>query len=158
MSDSQAASRDRNSAVVVVSLELRESTVTDCADVVFLAAAVAETVRDLRGLGGVAMCSMRRHESSRWVQACWLENRIMAPHVIFGFVIVLILGLAWVWDSAGQRQTPRYAAQKESVGGAPEPGWAVARSFLEPPLGLRSYLGIGIGIDQETSTREVGNA
>jgi hypothetical protein len=78
------------------------------------------------------------------------------PYVVFGFVIVLILGLAWVWDSAGQQRRARYAPPEESAGGAPDSGRTVAAAFLLPPLDLPHYH--GIDLDNETSTREVTGA
>jgi NADH-quinone oxidoreductase subunit H len=95
------------------------------------------------------------------VRAWRLDSHTKAPYVVFGFVVVLIMGLAWAWDSAAQQRAARNAAitvtdqELETAG----PG-----AFPVPPLDLPHYHGIGIGIDtdidtgQETSTKEVAGA
>ena len=89
------------------------------------------------------------------VRAWRLDTRSPAPYVVFGFVIVLILALAWMWDSAAQQRALKYAAPAESAD-ATEPGQAAEAAFPVPPLDLPHYH--GIGIDNETSTREVTGA
>src|SRR6266567_1625316 len=42
------------------------------------------------------------------VRAWRLDSHSTAPYVVFGFVIVLILVLAWMWDSAAQQRAARY--------------------------------------------------
>src|SRR5712691_6812757 len=44
------------------------------------------------------------------VRAWRLDTHNTIPYVVFGFVIVLILVLAWMWDSAAQQRAMRYAA------------------------------------------------
>ena len=67
--DPQAASRPIGVAPFVDSLELRDSAVTDCADAVFLVAAVAEKAGTFVDWEGVAMKSVWRCEFWRWVRA-----------------------------------------------------------------------------------------
>ncbi len=96
------------------------------------------------------------------VRAWRLDTRSPAPYAVFGFVIVLILALAWMWDSAAQQRAAKYAAPAESE--AAEPGQAApaagpaasGAAFPVPPLDLPHYH--GIGIDNETSTKEVTGA
>ncbi len=94
------------------------------------------------------------------VRAWRLDTHSTAPYVVFGFVIVLILVLAWMWDSAAQQRAARYEQTPAESAEAGEPGQAAAAataaSFPVPPLDLPHYH--GIGIDNETSTREVTGA
>ncbi len=101
------------------------------------------------------------------VRAWRLDTHSTAPYVIFGLVILLILALAWMWDSAAQQRAMRYAAQPDSVGEA-ESGQvtAGATAFPVPPLDLPHYHGAGTegspgrtGVrNSETSSREVTGA
>jgi NADH-quinone oxidoreductase subunit H len=92
------------------------------------------------------------------VRAWRLDTHSTAPYVVFGVVIVLILGLYWMWDSAAQQRAARYAAAESTDVG--EAGQAVPfgpdTHFPVPPLDLPHYH--GIGIDGETSSREVSGA
>ncbi len=108
------------------------------------------------------------------VRAWRLDSHTKAPYVVFGFVVVLIVILATMWDNAAQQRAARYAApEKAGPAGADaaEAGQqdqatatvaATASSFPVPPLDLPHYRGIGpemgTEIDQETSTREVTGA
>ncbi|MBV9383640.1 MAG: NADH-quinone oxidoreductase subunit NuoH [Streptosporangiaceae bacterium] len=63
-----------------------------------------------------------------------------------GFVLVLIVILAWAWDSGAQRHAARLAGGYQE--GAAEPavadGGDAAQSFPVPPLDLPHYHGIGV--------------
>src|SRR5215475_1620613 len=95
------------------------------------------------------------------VRAWRLDSHSTAPYVVFGIVIVLILALLTMWDSAAQQRAARYAppaeaAEGEGVEGAERagvtaPAAATATAFPVPPLNLPHYH--GVGIDSETSSR-----
>jgi NADH-quinone oxidoreductase subunit H len=91
------------------------------------------------------------------VRAWRLDSHNTAPYVVFGFVLVLILVLAWMWDNAAQQRAMRYATQEDSAEEA-EAGQVAygASAFPVPPLDLPHYH--GIGIDNQTSSREVTGA
>jgi NADH-quinone oxidoreductase subunit H len=91
------------------------------------------------------------------VRAWRLDTHNKIPYVIGGVVLVIIIALASMWDSAAQQRAARYAA--EDSASASEAGKEVpmgASSFPVPPLDLPHYH--GVGLDQETSTREVTGA
>ena len=92
------------------------------------------------------------------VRAWRLDSHSVAPYVVFGIVILLILGLAWMWDSAAQQRAAKYAAAESADHG--EAGQDVAISpdtrFPVPPLDLPHYH--GVGVDNDTSSREVTGA
>jgi len=88
------------------------------------------------------------------VRAWRLDTHSKAPYVIFGLVIVLILVLAWMWDSAAQQRAARYA-MPEADAEAIEKGQTAA-GFPVPPRDLPHYHGIGIG--NETSSKDVTGA
>jgi NADH-quinone oxidoreductase subunit H len=102
------------------------------------------------------------------VRAWRLDSRSPAPYVVFGFVIVLILALAWMWDSAAQQRAARNApTSPDDFADAEEPGEAAASAFPVPPLDLPHYHGLdldaGVGIEADvthpdTSTKEVTGA
>jgi len=102
------------------------------------------------------------------VRAWRLDTHGKAPYVIFGVVILLILALVWMWDSAAQERAMRYAIQADSADEAESGQAAVgATAFPVPPLDLPHYHGVGLvggtGIDAgvrdtETSSREVTGA
>jgi NADH-quinone oxidoreductase subunit H len=102
------------------------------------------------------------------VRAWRLDTHGKAPYFIFGLVILLILGLVWMWDSSAQQQAMRYATEADSAGEAESGQAAVgATAFPVPPLDLPHYHGTGLvggtaidaGVkDTETSTREVTGA
>jgi NADH-quinone oxidoreductase subunit H len=79
------------------------------------------------------------------------------PYIVGGVVLVVIIVLASMWDTAAQQRAARYAAADSAS--ASEAGRDVpmgAGSFPVPPLDLPHYH--GVGLDQETSTREVTGA
>ena len=84
------------------------------------------------------------------VRAWRLDTHTTAPYVVFGFVIVLIMVLAWMWDSAAQQRAARYAAAETTD--VSEAGQAVAigpdTHFPVPPMDLPHYHGVGLGDDQ----------
>jgi NADH-quinone oxidoreductase subunit H len=89
------------------------------------------------------------------VRAWRLDSHSTAPYVVFGLVIVLILALITMWDSAAQQRAARFAAAEEAdvaEAGITEP----ATGFPVPPLDLPHYHGVGIG--NETSSKEVTGA
>jgi NADH-quinone oxidoreductase subunit H len=88
------------------------------------------------------------------VRAWRLDSHSTAPYVVFGLVIVLILALMWMWESAAQQRAARYAPAETGQDGEPGPGPqpGPATSFPVPPPDLPHYH--GIGIDREASTRE----
>jgi NADH-quinone oxidoreductase subunit H len=101
------------------------------------------------------------------VRAWRLDTHTKAPYVVFGFVIVLIMVLAWMWESSAQQRAMRYAeppaaADPSSVGEA----GAAGRAFPVPPLDLPHYHGVGldagVGIEpaspSDTSPKEVTGA
>jgi NADH-quinone oxidoreductase subunit H len=97
------------------------------------------------------------------VRAWRLDSHSKAPYVVFGFVVVLIVILATMWESSAQQRAARYEASEEAS--AAEAGRDAPfgkGSFPVPPLDLPHYRGIGIDVDrsleQETSTREVTGA
>jgi NADH-quinone oxidoreductase subunit H len=101
------------------------------------------------------------------VRAWRLDTHTKAPYIVFALVILLILGLAWMWDSAAQQRAARYAIQEDSAEEA-EAGEVAygATEFPVPPLDLPHYHGVGLGdgpgpsgiTNKETSTREVTGA
>jgi len=91
------------------------------------------------------------------VRAWRLDTHNKIPYVIGGVVLIIIIALASMWDSSAQQRAARYAA--EDSASADEAGKEVpmgASSFPVPPLDLPHYH--GVGLDQETSTREVTGA
>ena len=105
------------------------------------------------------------------VRAWRLDSHSTAPYVVFGFVIVLIMVLAWMWDSAAQQRALRYA--EPSAGADPSSagevgaGEAAESAFPVPPLDLPHYHGVGleagVGIEaaarpSDTSLKEVTDA
>jgi NADH-quinone oxidoreductase subunit H len=97
------------------------------------------------------------------VRAWRLDSHTKAPYVVFGFVVVLIVLLATMWESSAQQRAARYAASEEaSEAEAGRDAPFGTGSFPVPPLDLPHYRGIGIDVDrsleQNTSTREVTGA
>jgi NADH-quinone oxidoreductase subunit H len=99
------------------------------------------------------------------VRAWRLDSHSTAPYVVFGIVIVLILALITMWDSAAQQRAARYSAMAEASAEeseeseraeVPAAGRVTATAFPVPPLDLPHYH--GVAIDNETSTREVTGA
>ena len=91
------------------------------------------------------------------VRAWRLDTHNTIPYVVGGVVLVIIIALASMWDSAAQQRAARFAA--EDSASASEAGRDVpfgASTFPVPPLDLPHYH--GIDLDNETSTREVTGA
>jgi len=102
------------------------------------------------------------------VRAWRLDSHSTAPYVIFGIVLVLILALVWMWDSAAQQRAARYATEEDSAEEA-EAGQVAygATTFPVPPMDLPHYHGVGLaggtgleaGVSHtEASSREVTGA
>jgi NADH-quinone oxidoreductase subunit H len=107
------------------------------------------------------------------VRAWRLDRHSTAPYVVFGFVIVLILALAWMWEGAAQQRAMRnapLAGPDESLDtgefGAVRPATGNVH-FPVPPLDLPHYHGVGtdagVGIETvathpDTSPKEVTGA
>ena len=99
------------------------------------------------------------------VRAWRLDSHSTAPYVVFGIVIVLILALITMWDSAAQQRAARYSAMAQASAeeaeaaeraGVTAPAAAAATAFPVPPLDLPHYHGVATG--NQTSTREVTGA
>ena len=99
------------------------------------------------------------------VRAWRLDSHSTAPYVVFGIVIVLIMGLITMWDSAAQQRAARFTAMAEASAeeaegaeraGVAAPATVTATAYPVPPLDLPHYHGGAIG--NETSTREVTGA
>ncbi|HET9973358.1 MAG TPA: NADH-quinone oxidoreductase subunit NuoH [Streptosporangiaceae bacterium] len=91
------------------------------------------------------------------VRAWRLDSSSKAPYVVLGIVIVLILALITMWDSAAQQRAARYAAAEsaaETEAGTTEPG----TGFPVPPLDLPHYHGVGIDNQTQASSKEVTGA
>ena len=80
------------------------------------------------------------------VRAWRLDSHSTAPYVVFGLVIVLILALITMWDSAAQQRAARFAAAEEAGRRGGRAGLtAPATGFPVPPLDLPHYHGVGVG-------------
>ena len=91
------------------------------------------------------------------VRAWRLDTHNAIPYVVGGVVLVIIIVLASMWDSAAQQRAARFEAADSAS--ASEAGHDVpygASTFPVPPLDLPHYH--GIDLDNETSTREVTGA
>ena len=98
------------------------------------------------------------------IRAWRLDSHSPAPYVVFGVVIVLILALAWMWDSAAQRRALLFDEPKDET----DPEQVLSTSgFPVPPLDLPHYHGVGLdaeaGLDAgaahtDTSPKEVTGA
>ena len=94
------------------------------------------------------------------VRAWRLDSHSPAPYVVFGVVIVLILALAWMWDSAAQRRALLFDQPKDET----DPEQVLSTSgFPVPPLDLPHYHGTGLdaeagAIHTDTSPKEVTDA
>jgi NADH-quinone oxidoreductase subunit H len=101
------------------------------------------------------------------VRAWRLDRHSVAPYVVFGFVIVLIVAMILASDSAAQQRALRYL---EPPAGADPSGVGEAGlraeaepAFPVPPLDLPHYHGVGLragaGIEpSDTSLKEVTDA
>ena len=91
------------------------------------------------------------------VRAWRLDTHNTIPYVVGGVVLVLVIALASMWESAAQQRAARFEAADSAS--ASEAGRDVpmgASSFPVPPLDLPHYH--GVGLDTETSTKEVTGA
>jgi NADH-quinone oxidoreductase subunit H len=91
------------------------------------------------------------------VRAWRLDTHNTIPYVVGGIVLVLVIALASMWESAAQQRAARFEAADSAS--ASEAGRDVpmgASSFPVPPLDLPHYH--GVGLDTETSTKEVTGA
>jgi NADH-quinone oxidoreductase subunit H len=91
------------------------------------------------------------------VRAWRLDTSNSIPYVIGGVTLLIIIVLAWMWDSSAQQRAARFAAAESAS--ASEAGRDVpfgTGTFPVPPLDLPHYH--GVGIDDQTSTREVTGA
>jgi NADH-quinone oxidoreductase subunit H len=98
------------------------------------------------------------------VRAWRLDTSSKVPYVVGGVVLLLIVALIWMWDSAAQQRAAKYEAQTAAA----DPGEAEATSaFPVPPLDLPHYHGFGleagVGIETDvshadTSPKEVTGA
>ncbi|HEY6309319.1 MAG TPA: NADH-quinone oxidoreductase subunit NuoH [Streptosporangiaceae bacterium] len=91
------------------------------------------------------------------VRAWRLDTSNSIPYVVGGVILLIIIVLAWMWDSSAQQRAARFAAAESAS--ASEAGRDVPMgtgSFPVPPLDLPHYH--GVGIDDQTSTREVTGA
>jgi NADH-quinone oxidoreductase subunit H len=94
------------------------------------------------------------------VRAWRLDSHSPAPYVVFGVVIVLILALAWMWDSAAQRRALMFDQPKDET----DPEQVLSTSgFPVPPLDLPHYHGVGLDTEAgaaqpDTSPKEVTGA
>jgi NADH-quinone oxidoreductase subunit H len=100
------------------------------------------------------------------VRAWRLDSHSKAPYVVFGIVILLIVALAMMWESAAQQRAARYAPTGEADD-AESGATAAATAFPVPPLDLPHYHGVGVypeaaldaGVSHtDTSTKEVAGA
>jgi NADH-quinone oxidoreductase subunit H len=92
------------------------------------------------------------------VRAWRLDTHNTIPYVVGGVVLVIIIALYSMWESAAQQRAARYAAaDSASAGeaGRDVPMGAIG-SFPVPPLDLPHYH--GVGVSDETSDREVTGA
>jgi NADH-quinone oxidoreductase subunit H len=91
------------------------------------------------------------------VRAWRLDSHSKVPYVVLGLVIVLILALITMWDSAAQQRAARYAAAEgaaEAEAGTAERG----TGFPVPPLDLPHYHGVGVENQTQASSKEVTGA
>jgi NADH-quinone oxidoreductase subunit H len=95
------------------------------------------------------------------VRAWRLDSHASAPYAVFGLVIVLIMALAYMWDSAAQQRAARSAAgdaaaeRLESSVGASGPRDGGFAAFPVPPLDLPHYHGIGLDQDADAENTEI---
>ncbi len=83
------------------------------------------------------------------VRAWRLDSHSTAPYVIFGVVILLILALVTMWDSAAQQRAcghghgGRHPPLRRRGRTAGDPAAVGATAFPVPPLDLPHYHGVG---------------
>ena len=89
------------------------------------------------------------------VRAWRLDSHSPAPYVVFGVVIVLILALAWMWDSAAQRRAALYGGPPADADLDEARSGPAASAFPVPPLDLPHYH--GVGLDAEAGAIHTGH-
>jgi len=95
------------------------------------------------------------------VRAWRLDTNRTAVYVVAGIVIVLIVALILMWDSAAQQRAARYATTEdtEDIEAAPgTPATVTATAFPVPPMDLPHYHGVGIDNQTQASSKEVTGA
>ena len=95
------------------------------------------------------------------VRAWRLDTNRTAVYVVAGIVIVLIVALILMWDSAAQQRAARYATTEdtEDTEAAPgSPATVTATAFPVPPMDLPHYHGVGIDNQTQASSKEVTGA
>jgi NADH-quinone oxidoreductase subunit H len=96
------------------------------------------------------------------VRAWRLDTHDTIPYAVGGVVLVIIIVLASMWDSAAQHRAARFAAAEyASASEAGREAPLGTGSFPVPPLDLPHYHGVDpdqVGADHDTSTREVTGA
>ncbi len=90
------------------------------------------------------------------VRAWRLDTHNKIPYVVGGVVLLIVVAMAWMWDTAAQQRAARYAAPEAAPDGGEAAATAPASAFPVPPPDLPHYH--GVGLDHETSTREVTGA
>jgi NADH-quinone oxidoreductase subunit H len=78
------------------------------------------------------------------------DNRNTVAYGVAGLVLVLIVVLAWMWDSMSQQRAAEYEAGRAQAAGGEHPAFPV------PPMDLPHYH--GQGLESTTSTKEVTGA
>jgi hypothetical protein len=73
-------------------------------------------------------------------------------------VIVLILALITMWDSAAQQRAARYAATEETGDAEGSPAAVAGTAFPVPPMDLPHYHGVGVENQTQASSKEVTGA
>jgi len=95
------------------------------------------------------------------VRAWRLDTNRTAVYVVAGIVIVLIVALILMWDSAAQQRAARYATTEdtEDTEAAPgSPATVTATAFPVPPMDLPHYHGVSIENQTQASSKEVTGA
>jgi NADH-quinone oxidoreductase subunit H len=95
------------------------------------------------------------------VRAWRLDSHSKAPYVVFGIVVVLIVGLITMWDNAAQQRAARYATTEDTEDAEPVPGTpatVTVTAFPVPPMDLPHYHGVGIENQTQASSKEVTGA
>ena len=91
------------------------------------------------------------------VRAWRLDTHNTIPYAVGGIVLVLVVILAAMWDTGAQQRAARYAAAASASASEADRDMPYGTgTFPVPPLDLPHYH--GIGLDAQTSTREVTGA
>ncbi len=90
------------------------------------------------------------------VRAWRLDTHNKIPYVVGGVVLLIVVAMAWMWDTAAQQRAARYAVPEAAPDGGEAAATTPASAFPVPPPDLPHYH--GVGLDHETSTREVTGA